>query len=750
MPRLLNVPYVNFVKGLNTESNELTGAEGTSTDELNCELQRNGHRTRRQGINFEAGTSVIPVPSGTPNVPFGGVVNIGEWENAGGTAGLTYSVVKEGTQLRFFNKSYEDWSDPDAQLKDSTGTIVVVLLRPFQRPNGKGISNAGVQVTSIKGRLVVTSPELNAFYVDLSATGDVTSTQINFRERDYEYLVSDPNTLLTAEPWTSTQNNGRRMYDSINSGWWYYSGGVRDSSSPLYSYRIAKRQYPPLVLPWYVGKDSNELYDQSEFVKVEKTEGTGLIGNGKHIVGVYNQIRTPFIPGIGTYVNSREDSRFSCCSSFGERVFFSGMDSQKRGSRVYFTQVLIQMENIGNLYAVNDPTSEDFSDALATDGGFIELQGAYNIKRLHPLGTKLFVFAENGVWAITGVEDRFDPTNFVVDKVFDIGLEAPGSFVAVEDIPFWWSKEGIYTISSDQLGEPRPADISRNTIQTFFNNISGEARSTVQGVADQIEKKIFWLYGDKDRAENYRFNNVLILDLNLNAFYPWRIEDSSSNRVDIVGLDFYTAKNSQETVFDVTDDLLSEVLDSEGDQVIVSKKSSISGERSRLKFLCNVDVGNTDGTGQLQWAELRDVSFLDWGETNYSSYIETKVENMGDLSVDKTAPYLITYSGVTETGWELNAQGSYDMVRPSSLLASIYWDFRTTSSGGTQQAYRFPRIPVPDVTDLDTFGYPEEILQTRLALRGTGTHLKLRYESESGKDFDIVGWNLIGAANDGF
>ena len=104
---------------------------------------------------------------------------------------------------------------------------------------------------------------------------------------------------------------------------------------------------------------------------------------------------------------------------------------------------------------------------------------------------------------------------------------------------------------------------------------------------------------------------------------------------------------------------------------------------------------------------------------------------------------------VTEEGWVASGTG-YDPIRPSSLLVSSYWDFKTTASSAAQQAYRYKQSPVVNPGDLTDFGYPDTIITSRLKIRGTGRSVRLRFESEQGKDFVLVGYGVVNAINQRF
>lgn len=73
------------------------------------------------------------------------------------------------------------------------------------------------------------------------------------------------------------------------------------------------------------------------------------------------------------------------------------------------------------------------------------------------------------------------------------------------------------------------------------------------------------------------------------------------------------------------------------------------------------------------------------------------------------------------------------------------WDWTTKSGTGrwstAQQAIKFPRYFIPDdASNPRDSGFG--VLKTRLKIRGHGDSLVLRYTSESGKDFQLLGWAI--------
>src|SRR5690606_10914411 len=120
------------------------------------------------------------------------------------------------------------------------------------------------------------------------------------------------------------------------------------------------------------------------------------------------------------------------------------LNSQKNGGRILFTKVIEDRNDYNICYQTHDPTAEDISDLLDSDGGVINIPDAYGINRLYAYGASLLVFAENGIWVIKGVDDVFKATEYSVSKISPIGLSNEKTFVSADGTPFWWSRSGIH------------------------------------------------------------------------------------------------------------------------------------------------------------------------------------------------------------------------------------------------------------------------------------------------------------------
>lgn len=729
MPRQFNQSVrTQFNKGLLTEFSELNFPNEASIDELNCDLFKAGNRTKRLGLKLEDNNVWQ-----TGAYREGRLFHTATWRNVGGDADLEYLIVQSGNRLRFFRKGVAPLSEQYVPVSDSDSSIYTLNLSSYNVVGGLGAGSSKIDVASIDGDLIIVSPQIEAIRLQRNDDGSFTDSQIDFRIRDYEWQgnrsIYDDNSL--ANP----AGTGRQ-YDTKNCGWSDGPGGVGDDA--LDAYIASEGFYPPLTHPWFSGKDSNDNFSVSEWKKIYS--GSSLIGNGHYILDLYNRDRETAsgVVGIGVDVI---DGRFSTVASYAGRAWYAGFDS-----RVYYSQILENNVQLGELYRVNDPTSEESSDALDTDGGYINIPEATGIRKLHPFGSSLLVFADNGVWRISGIDGNlFKATDFSVFKVTDFGLAFKSSLVAAQNnVPFWWSYSGIHTIEVTDDGGLREVNISRDTIQTFFENIGGTARSFVVGEYDAFNNRVLWAYPNDGETTEYKINNVLFLDIDLGAFFPWKISDDNPLTY-ICGTSFFNGSGSDTVTFNVVDSNGDQVIDSSGNDVVVTREVG-SVRSSEIYFLVR-RTDSVSGDFQVSFALFESKDYLDWGTQDYSAYAESAYNFMGDLGRRKGSPYFTVYMRQEEDGFQDNGDGTYSILDDSSLLVSAFWDFKKIPSTTAQEAYRRKEPVIVDTTDLTNFPSPTTVLTTRLKLRGRGRVVKLRFEGQTGKGFNLLGWETLDARN---
>lgn len=710
MPQSLTQRVVNtFVKGLITEAGELTFPPDASVDELNCDLRRDGSRRRRKGAaketNFELSSFTVADDA---------ITTTGVWYNVGGQSGLEFLVFQNGATLHFYNKSGVPFS---ANVDSAT-----VNLSTYEVAGSVGASNAKCTFTSLKGALIVVSEAIDPIYIERDNVAETISiTQIDFRVRDFDWQ-GDTTTYYEDEASPSDE----RKYDAQNTGWNTGNGAPTD---------LTKR----LTHPWYSGKDATGVYSATEWDKIYT--GTSLTGNGHYVLDFFSKDRAS-VSGISGLTTETESSRFKTVATFAGRAFYAGLDSTTNTDIILFSQLIDNFNQLGECLQQNDPTSEQISDLLDTDGGTIRIAGAVGIKVLYVIDASLYVFAENGVWRIEGIDGVFSPAGFAVRKITDVGIVSEGSFVIADGSPIWWSKNGIHTLQFDQTsGRPVESNLTISTIQAYWDRIPNESKNKLISIFDPVNKRAYWAWPDEGETVESKVNNILVLDVPLKAFYPWYVEDETTDTDAIIGMEFFSGFGAAASTLDVVTSAGDDVITSAGDDVVSIQNLAVTGSPAIILIIRD---GDSD---KMTMGSFTGEDFLDWGTTNYSSFAEAGYDFMGDLLLKKTAPYITTYMRLTETAWEGNEIDGYQPDKPSSMLVSAFWDFKNNSSSTAQQAYRFKSMPVVDANNLLNFDYPETVITTRMKVRGRGRSMRIKFESEQGKDFVLLGYSVLGGVN---
>jgi hypothetical protein len=428
-------------------------------------------------------------------------------------------------------------------------------------------------------------------------------------------------------------------------------------------------------------------------------------------------------------------------------AFYSGRVWYGCNSSVYFSQLLTDRHRAGLCYQEADPTAEDISDLIATDGGVIPIPEATKIVKLVPHGAGILVFSINGVWNVTSTNGGFTPTDFSVDKISPIGCKNPKTVVETEDSVFWWGDIGIMGMQ-EKVGMYGPipgafdrTNISENTIQTLYNDISEDAKKDAKGVFDTRNNRIVWLYRDDDVGAT-QYNRAILFDLSLSAFYPWKFSSDSGSPV-CKGLFLSERINLIDTVEDI---VAGGILVTAGGVQVESTNTVASKYPSDVEFTSMINA-------TAHFAQIRNVNFVDWEANDdvgltYDSYIETGYELFNDAMRKKNITYILTYLKQTESSW-VDGVGGPELDDPSSCFLTVKWDWAntTTSNKWTTpvQVYRPGRFFPMSGSDYDT-GFP--IVISKNKVRGNGKAIQFRFgTNERERNFDIHGWSIAVTGN---
>lgn len=489
------------------------------------------------------------------------------------------------------------------------------------------------------------------------------------------------------------------------------------SPDPVIQYFNIVGAYPANNQQWWLAR--SDLDDTTRNLKVgdfmpellqKMYMGNMRAPRGHYILNAFNKDRSS-ISGIPSLTTETTSERPSTVSFFSGRVWYAC------NSTVYFSQILQTKQQAGRCYVDADPTSENISDPVATDGGVIPIPEASKIIRLTPHGGGILVFARNGVWYITGTASGFSALDISVNKVSPIGCRSPFSVIETDSAVMWWSDIGIMGVTQTKDGQFGPVtsglqsiNMTEPTIHSFYNEISDSVRSEVQGVYDGKTNVVYWLYRSEDTPLT-QYDRVLALDLSLGSFYPWKFSLIGSGPV-IKGFFIGNRDNS----YTIPTDL----------------------RPSQVEYL-TMTGGLSGSQASLRVAQVRSGKFVDWFSHNstgvvFSSYIETGYELFDDAMRRKNITYLFTYLTRTETSATLGVPDY-----PSACTLQVKWDWSTSETANKWttpvSVYRNNRL----ILDSPNTGFGMVISKNKI--RGNGKAIQFRYETnEAGKNFDLNGW----------
>lgn len=739
-----------FVRGLITEASPLTFPENASLDENNFVLNRDGSRQRRLGMELENNATYLTLNT-TPKLFDDYNISSFRWKNINNKPTLSFGVIQVGSRLWFVDLF-------TTELSNNVKGGGAINVNDSLSYNISG--NALFDYASIEGKLVIVSKELQK---PLSITYDETGDTFSISEIDIEvrdiWGVDDGLDVDEQIPTIDSPH----VYNLFNQGWPEYATVMNVGPNILdlahNRYRQEIGVWPANNQIWHFGKvitptSNSQLVFLASPVR-DTTFGTSPAPKGHFIIDAFNRgasriERSTLTTGLPT---DAEQGRLTSVTSFASRVFYSGVESNivdgddrspNYSGTIFFSKIIQSGDDLGKCHSQNDPTSEELSDLLATDGGTIKIVGAGNILRLVPLETSLVAIADNGVWEITGREDVFKADDFSIRQITNIGASSKGSVVVAESAVMYWGDGGIYVIQSEgAIGRLSVQNITETTIQTFYQNIPSVGRANSLGSYDPASRKVSWLYNDEDDYDGVtlrkKYNRELVFDTTLSAFYTNTIPESSDGEfvsVPIVTEVFNVINNTQFVIHN------GDQVQVNGEDVVVTETVRSRGE-SQIKYV--VFKHDVVAGYQMSFAQYSNELFKDWGEIDAKAFLVTGHELFGDTMRKKQVNYLITHFKRTETGFVDTGGGNLDAVNASSAKIRARWDFANSANSGKWgsifQAYRLRRPYFPS-GEGDTFDYGWEVITTKNRLRGSGRALSLLIESEPEKDLYILGWAL--------
>jgi hypothetical protein len=739
--KIVSEKQVNsFIKGLVTEASPLTFPENASLDEENMVLSITGARNRRLGIDYETGYSLTSTGFSTAELQTG-KQSSHVWNFPGGSTDVVLGIIRVNNKLWFINILA---ANPSASLKNGGSSITLA-----------GLNTADIDTTVVNGFLVITSADLpKPIILSYNKTTDVvTAEQINPKVRDLWGV--DDSLAIDNRPTTISDLH---RYNLKNQGWSDKITSICGTDA-IDCTRSTIGVYPSNSDIWTFGKVGDgaspnfEKYDPNK-LKLNSVDNSA-VSRGTYILDIFSRgtDRTT-LSGVSALPLDKETGAFTTVATYASRIFYSGITSVITGSDklspnyssyIFFSQVATDKDKLGKCYQEADPTSQNISDIIDTDGGTIQIPEASKILKLVGNKSSLLVFAENGVWEVYGDTGGFIATSYQLSKVSSIGIINPKSVIDANGIVIYWTTSGIFALTQDPASDRfQSQNISLTSIQTRYLAIPSLAKQNARGFYNEAQNQVRWLYNDSATYSNTNYPNnytkELIFDLTLQAFSINSISSlvSSSPIVcDYLSIPGFSATTYNDAIYVGSDP----VIITSTDTVIITVNTQ-ANRVSTFNFL-------TLTSSSFTLSKYSNRKFLDWYTANsvgvnYSSYLVTGYEILGDVMRYKQVPYILFYFDRTEDGFT-TVGDTLQIDNPSSCLVQAQWNWTNSANSGKWgqqfQAYRLLRNYIPS-GPADTFDYGDRVIVTKSRLRGSGRALSLKIESEQGKDMVLLGWAM--------
>lgn len=201
-----------------------------------------------------------------------------------------------------------------------------------------------------------------------------------------------------------------------------------------------------------------------------------------------------------------------------DMVAYAGRIFYLCGDVLLYSQVISEDLNKSNMcYSDADPTSEQLSDIVETDGGFISLPEIGEGVKLATVGEYICVFGSRGAAYLTGTANNiFTATAYTAGTLSSSTTQAPDSFVDTEYGVFYWGNTGVSVLGLVD-GNISTQDLSSDKIDTFYGKLTNIQHKWCKGIYSASKKKVYWFYpGDNNRPR--RLNMCLIYDIRRAAF----------------------------------------------------------------------------------------------------------------------------------------------------------------------------------------------------------------------------------------
>lgn len=394
------------------------------------------------------------------------------------------------------------------------------------------------------------------------------------------------------------------------------------------------------------------------------------------------------------------------------------------GDTVLFSQTVEEdAKNIGCCYQVNDPTSEEISDLVPTDGGHVKFNAMGDGLALATFNRGILVFGRDKVYGLISPADKkFSATEYDTVELSSAGLAGNKSVVSVADAVFYWSPLGIFRIGVNlNTGSTLVAqNIAAGTIQQYYNNISQYSKDNARAVFDYATNRIYWYYPTTE-GEPWKLNGVLVYDLNYNAFMPYKIADGGA--VVAVFTTIIAERNRPAYNMYAGDKLVKA-----GEDNVIAKEISTKYDRFQALQHCIID-----DTGNISFGDYNSRDYKDWLTSSYDSYMLSVPLTFNDTYYNKQVPLLQTILTRTEED-VTTVSGKY--IGQSGAYLRMRWGWSNSDKSNRWDLIQSCYKPQKDFLHTD-------YVSSLLHVRGRGKAIQIEIRNDKDKDFRLANINLL-------
>jgi hypothetical protein len=758
------VEISNFVGGLVTDASPLTFPENGSLDEVNMVLNTNGSRRRRLGMDYEDSSSEITTAiTYNPTNTYGHTTF--RWDNAGGDPSSSLLVVQFGNEIKFFN------------LNNIIISSEVVATHLFSGSTSEDLYSYAVVdgiLVVVTGEKEVTSFEYNVSTNVITNSTNILKVRDLFGVGDFDGVddLFDGNNITT-RPSTKTDEH---IYNLRNQSWAEprRAGNTEVSQDPISYFQTTASKYPSnsdaVTKALYPDANDSDNRTIDRFFADDLANnkfGSAPAPRGHYIIDALERglsreaafqqtidSTSVTMVDITSLPVDRTEGGASVVAQYAGRAWFAGFNgeltsgdgrSPRMSSYILFSRRVENTSDVVRCYQDGDPTSIEEPELINTDGGFIRIDAAYGIVDLLPIGDALFVIANNGVWSVRGDQDSgFTATSYSVTKITDRGCTGVKSVVEVEGSFVYWADDGIYSVARNQYGDWEANSLTSNKVQDLYVDISNESVLAVQGHYDGYDKKIRWIYDNElDGTMNVK---ELVLDKALGSFSINEIYTPvGSDLPKITGIfesnPFKVSPSEESIVVGGVGVVASTV-------PVVATVNSVLSTTRQIQY---VAVTNLDTVIKYTFSFYKDEDWLDWYTydstgVDAAAYLITGYLSGGDFQRQKGIQTLTVYANKTEDGFEVDVNGDFSPTKQSSIKVQSQWEWTnnvlSNRWGREFQAYRHRRLYIPTSVN-DTYDDGYTVVTSKNKMRGKGRVLSLKFSTEPGKDFQLLGWSMV-------